>query len=173
MLRGKDVLFSQEGIRWNRPLTGFGCSSTFSAAIYIVDGILCSSDKRCRGSYYSGCCKLLPHISFSNLNPSQDYLHLKQRRAEIQSQGYLGLIVGSSRAINQSNLVVLFQDQSSNVQSITPHEVEFRLIDEHGKPFHNHATQLLDFTAGEVRFTGTTPSHGAAFKDWQRVAFNH
>lgn len=107
------------------------------------------------------------------LNPSQDYLHLKQRRAEIQSQGYLGLIVGSSRAINQSNLVVLFQDQSSNVQSITPHEVEFRLVDEHGKPFHNHATQLLDFTAGEVRFTGTTPSHGTAFKDWQRVAFNH
>lgn len=107
------------------------------------------------------------------LNPSQDYLHLKQRRAEIQSQGYLGLIVGSSRAINRGNLVVLFEDQSSNVQSITPHEVEFRLIDEDGKPFHNHSTQLLDFTAGEVRFTGTTPPHGAAFKDWRRIEFNH
>ena len=107
------------------------------------------------------------------LNPSQDYLHLKQRRAEIQSQGYLGLIVGSSRAINRGNLVVLFQDQSSNVQSIVPHEVEFRLIDEDGKPFHNHSTQLLDFTAGEVRFTGTTPPHSAAFKDWRKVKFNH
>jgi len=107
------------------------------------------------------------------LNPSQDYFHLKDRRAEIESQGYSGLIVGSSRAINRGNLVVLFEDQTSNVQSIIPHEVEFRLIDENGDPFYNHATQLLDFTAGEVRFTGITPANGAAYRDWQRVNFNH
>jgi RES domain len=107
------------------------------------------------------------------LNPSQDYLHLKDRRAEIESQGYSGLIVGSSRAVKRGNLVVLFEDQSFNVQNIIPHEVEFRLIDENGDPFHNHATQLLDFTAGEVRFTGAVPPDGAAYRDWQRVDFNH
>jgi len=107
------------------------------------------------------------------LNPSQDYSHLKQRRTRIESNGYLGLIVRSSRAINRGNLVVLFEDQSSNVQSITPHEVEFRLIDENGDPFHNHSAQLLDFTAGEVRFPGTAPPHGAAYRNWRRVEFNH
>jgi hypothetical protein len=107
------------------------------------------------------------------LNPSQDYSHLKQRRSVIESHGYLGLIVRSSRAINRGNLVVLFEDQSSNVQSVTPHEVEFRLIDQNGNPFHNHSTQLLDFTAGEVRFTGTAPPQSAAYKNWRRVEFNH
>jgi hypothetical protein len=107
------------------------------------------------------------------LNPSQDYSHLKQRRAVIESHGYLGLIVRSSRAINRGNLVVLFEDQSTNVHSIDPYEAEFRLIDQNGDPFHNHATQLLDFTAGEVRFPGAAPPYGAAYKNWRRVEFNH
>ena len=107
------------------------------------------------------------------LNPSQDYSHLKRRRTRIESNGYLGLIVRSSRAIKRGNLVVLFEDQSSNVQSITPHEVEFRLIDENGKPFYDHSKQLLDFTAGEVRFPGIVPPGGAAYKNWRRVEFNH
>jgi hypothetical protein len=107
------------------------------------------------------------------LNPSQDYEHLKRRRTRIESNGYLGLIVGSSRAINRGNLVVLFEDQSSNVQDIIPYEVEFRLIDENGDPFYNHATQVLDFTAGEVRFTGTVAPDGEAYKTWHEVKFNH
>jgi RES domain-containing protein len=87
------------------------------------------------------------------LNPAQDYEHLKDRRAAIQSSGYRGLRAPSSRVRGSGEMVVLFQDQSQNIQSITPYEVEFRLMTsaDPPAPFANHAVDLLDFTAGEVR----------------------
>jgi hypothetical protein len=60
-------------------------------------------------------------------------------------------------------MVVLFEDQSKNVQTITPHEVEFRLIAPAHPPtvpFASHATDLLDYLAGEVRIVAT-PAHDA------------
>jgi len=107
------------------------------------------------------------------VNPSQDYEHLKQRRADIQSNGYKGLRAPSSRARRGGNLIILFDDQSSHVQSIIPYEVEFRLITVQGGPFINHAQDLLDFTAGEVRMPWIQPAGGSAYQNWQRVEFNH
>jgi RES domain-containing protein len=114
------------------------------------------------------------------LNPSQDYKHLKDRRAAIQSNGYQGLRSPSSRVRGTGHMVVLFQDQSKNVQSITPHEVEFRLVtsDTPPAPFTNHATDLLDFAAGEVRVIPSPnphPPHPSldAYRDWTTVEFNH
>jgi RES domain-containing protein len=113
-------------------------------------------------------------------NPSQDYGHLKDRRAFLQHSGYKGLRAPSSRVTSPGNMVVLFNDQSGNLARIIPHEVEFRLVTAgmpHG-PFVNHATQVLDFTAGEVRMN--PPSSGArlpsalkAYSSWSRVEFNH
>src|SRR5262245_6772918 len=62
------------------------------------------------------------------LNPSQDYMHLKDRRADIQAAGYNGLRAPSTRATAPGNMVVLFDDQSGNLASITPYDVEFRLL---------------------------------------------
>jgi hypothetical protein len=62
------------------------------------------------------------------LNPSHDYAHLKQRRADIESSGYKGLRAPSSRARRGGNLIILFNDQSSHVQSIIPHEVEASIM---------------------------------------------
>jgi hypothetical protein len=114
------------------------------------------------------------------LNPSQDYHHLKDRRAAIEHNSYKGLRAPSSRVRGTGNMVVLFEDQSGNVQSITPSEVEFRLITS-GLPsvaFTNHAVDLLDFTAGEVRLVtpvATTGTRGASrpYQHWTRVEFNH
>ena len=107
------------------------------------------------------------------LNPSRDYEHLKDARANIEYLGYNGLVVESSRVTTPGNLVVLFDDQSTNVASIVPHDVEFQLVDTNGLPFHNHVVQTLDFTTGEVQFSGPPPSGGSAYSTWHRVNFNH
>jgi RES domain-containing protein len=52
------------------------------------------------------------------VNPSQDYNHLKDGRALIEHNGYHGLRAPSSRVKGAGSMVVLFNDQSSNVQSI-------------------------------------------------------
>jgi hypothetical protein len=76
-------------------------------------------------------------------------------------------------------MVVLFQDQSKNVQTITPFMVEFRLITstDPPAPFSNHAVDLLDFTAGEIRvihIAGACPHPVLdGFQDWIRIDFNH
>ncbi|HEY0320413.1 MAG TPA: RES family NAD+ phosphorylase [Pyrinomonadaceae bacterium] len=108
------------------------------------------------------------------LNPSQDYEHLKKSRAVIENSDYKGIKVESSRVTTGGNLIVLFEDQSSNVQSITPYEIKYRLITTAGTPFYNHATEILDFTAGDVMITDSSlPSGGGGFKNWRRVDFNH
>jgi hypothetical protein len=88
------------------------------------------------------------------LNPSQDYHHLNDRRADIQAAGYQGIRAPSTRVVGGGNMVALFDDQSKNLHSITPYEVEFRLITPGPPPrvpFASHATDLLDYLAGEVR----------------------
>jgi hypothetical protein len=85
------------------------------------------------------------------LNPSQDYWHLKDRRADIQTSGYRGLRGPSTRATLPGNMVVLFDDQSGNVASITPYDAEFRLLTPAATPFASHATDRLDYLTGEVR----------------------
>jgi hypothetical protein len=47
------------------------------------------------------------------------------------------------------------------------------LIDENGNPFNNHATQVLDFIAREVPFTGSAPRSAAVYTGWKRIDFNH
>jgi len=108
------------------------------------------------------------------VNPSQDYNHLKEGRAAIESSGYSGLRAPSSRVKGGGNMVVLFTDQSGNVGSITPYTVEFRLVTA-GPPavrFVNHATEVLDFTAGEVKLTGT-PLGTLTYAYWHRIEFHH
>ena len=94
------------------------------------------------------------------LNPSQDYQHLKDRRAAIENNGYLGLRAPSSRVRGSGNMIVLFEDQSKNVQRITPFQMEFRMITSvrPPAPFTNHALELLDFTAGEVQIILPNPT---------------
>ncbi len=111
------------------------------------------------------------------LNPSQDYWHLKDRRAEIQASGYTGLRAPSTRTTTAGNMVVLFDDQSGNVASITPYEVEFRLLTPAGAPFASHATDPFDYIAGEVcvlpRGPAPLPPPLMAYGAWSRVQFNH
>jgi RES domain-containing protein len=108
------------------------------------------------------------------LNPSQDYNHLKDARAALEHGGYDGLSAPSSRVKGGGNMVVLFSDQSGNVRNITPFAVEFPLVTSapHAPPFTNHATEVLDFTAGEVKLSGT-PQGCATYANWQRVEFHH
>jgi RES domain-containing protein len=108
------------------------------------------------------------------VNPSQDYHHLKDARAAIEHNGYRGLRAPSSRVKGGGNMVVLFDDQSSIIQSITPYLVDFRLIraGPAAAPFTNHATEVLDFAAGEVRLTGT-PLGITAYANWRRIEFHH
>jgi len=108
------------------------------------------------------------------VNPSQDYYHLKDGRAAIEHKGYSGVRAPSSRVKGGGNMVVLFYDQSGNVQSITPYTVEFRLVTAGppAVPFTNHATEILDFTGGEVKLTGT-PLAITTYADWQRIEFHH
>ena len=105
-------------------------------------------------------------------NPSQDYYHLKQCRADIQSDKYRGIRAPSSRSTQNGNTVVLFGDQSRNVRCITPFVVNFRLMSTANTHFVNHAVDLLDFTAGEVRIVGT-PSGATTYANFVRVPFNH
>ncbi len=124
------------------------------------------------------------------LSPAQDYHHLKDRRAAIEHLGYNGLRAPSSRVRGPGHMVVLFADQSKNVQRITPFEVEFRLItsDKPPRPFANLATDVLDYCAGEVRVgpAGAAASYFGAgsilssatsafvgFAGWTQVDFNH
>lgn len=114
------------------------------------------------------------------LNPSQDYTHLKDRRAAIENQGYRGLRAPSSRVRGPGHMIVLFADQSRNLARITPFEIELRLItsDVPPRPFTNQATDSLDYQAGEVRVL--PPPSGIAlppdlipYQSWSRVEFNH
>ena len=112
------------------------------------------------------------------MNPSQDYRHLKDRRAAIQAASYRGLQAPSTRSSTPGNMVVLFDDQSKNVASITPYGVEFRLITPAGVPFASHATDQLDYLAGEVRVVTSPgaaplPATIAGLSTWQRVDFDH
>jgi hypothetical protein len=115
------------------------------------------------------------------LNPSQDYHHLKDRRADIQAAGYRGLRAPSARVVGGGNMVVLFDDQSKNLQSITPYEVEFRLITPGPSPrtpFASHVTDLLDYLAGEVRVLAppaptVLPPALIPFAAWTVVPLNH
>lgn len=112
------------------------------------------------------------------MNPSQDYRHLKDRRAAIQAAGYRGLEAPSTRSTTPGNMVVLFDDQSRNIASITPYGAEFRLTTPAGLPFASHATDQLDYLAGEVRIvtpsgSAPLPAAIATFSTWQRVGFNH
>ena len=108
------------------------------------------------------------------VNPSQDYNHLKDGRAAIEHNGYGGLRAPSSRVKGAGNMVVLFNDQSRNVQSIALHIVEFRLVTggSPALPFTNHATEVLDFAAGDVKLTGT-PLGIATYANWHRIEFHH
>ena len=107
------------------------------------------------------------------LNPSQDYEHLKERRTFIESNRYKGLRAPSSRSTTGGEMIVLFDDQSKNVE-LKPYTVEFRLVTVPPvAPFGNHMTELLDFTAGEVRFVGAIPPGVAGYAGWTLVRFNH
>lgn len=115
------------------------------------------------------------------LNPSQDYRLLKDRRAAIQTAGYNGLRAPSTRDVGGGAMTVLFDDQSRNVMRITPYEVEFRLITPARRPtvaFASHATDQLDYLAGEVRVIAPAPPAALpaplrAFSAWTLVPFKH
>jgi hypothetical protein len=107
------------------------------------------------------------------LNPSQDYEHLKDRRAFIESNGYKGIKAPSSRSVKGGEMVVLFDDQSKNA-NLNPYTIEFRLVTRAPVvAFSNHLIQVLDFTAGEVQFVGSTPPGLAGYAGWTTVPFNH
>ena len=75
----------------------------------------------------------------------------------------------------------LFDDQSKNLQAITPYEVEFRLITPGAPPrapFASHVTNLVDYLAGEVRVVAppapaALPPALVPLAAWTVVPFNH
>jgi len=68
---------------------------------------------------------------------------------------------------------VLFDDQSKNVE-LTPYTIEFRLVTRPPTAlFGNHLVELLDFTAGEARFSGSEPPGATGYAHWTWVPFNH
>lgn len=109
------------------------------------------------------------------LNPSQDYHHLKDRRAHLQSMGYRGLRAPSSRVRGVGHMAVLFDDQSRNVAVVTPYDLDLRLVTPPpAVPFVSHAADRLDFEAAEVRVTGAAlPPELLPYAAWTRVEFNH
>lgn len=94
------------------------------------------------------------------MNPARDYKHLKDKRAEVENQGYNGLRAPSSRSKTGGNIVALFDDQSGNIASLTPYEVEFRLIDLSSTQYVTPTVQRLDFDAGEIRMPAGYPFGG-------------
>jgi hypothetical protein len=107
------------------------------------------------------------------VNPSQDYEHLKDRRAFIEHNGYSGIKAPSSRSTAGGEMIVLVDDQSKNVD-LQPYTAEFRLVTAPSAiAFANHMTEVLDFTAGEVQFVGPAPPGVAGYTTWTRVPFNH
>ncbi|HTU16823.1 MAG TPA: RES family NAD+ phosphorylase [Gemmataceae bacterium] len=107
------------------------------------------------------------------VNPSQDYEHLKERRAFLESSGYQGIRAPSSRSTAGGEIIVLFDDQSKNVD-LDPYTVELRLMTRPPvAPFSNHLIEVLDFTAGEARFACSGPPGVTGYAHWSRVAFNH
>jgi len=74
-------------------------------------------------------------------------------------------------------MIVLFDDQSGNLASITPYDIEFRLLAPGGAPFTSQATDQLDYLRGEVRVlpTGAVPLPPAlaAYSGWSIASFNH
>jgi hypothetical protein len=109
-------------------------------------------------------------------NPSQDYEHLKRARAHIQASGYEGIRAPSSRCRQQGVMLALFNDQSRNVASIVPHQVEFSLLQPNGLPFTNQASHDLDFGAGTVQVLANPnplPAALQAYANPQVIRFNH
>ena len=106
------------------------------------------------------------------LNPSQDYEHLKLKRAEIQALGYDGLRAPSTRCTRRGSMIVLFDDQSANVHAIRPYEVEIALVTAGPNPtwFNNHVTQILNFAGANFRFTNK-PLPGFTSSNWQFIQF--
>jgi hypothetical protein len=115
------------------------------------------------------------------LNPSQDYRHLKDRRAAIQSAGYNSIRAPSTRDAGGGAMTVFFDDQSKNVGHITAFDAEFRLITPRRLPtipFASHVTDQVDYLAGEVRVVNppgraALPASLRAFSAWTVVPFNH
>ncbi len=77
-------------------------------------------------------------------------------------------------------MVVLFNDQSRNVRSITPYYVSFELLKPAPPPlaaFGSHITDELDFLAGSVQLSAmrgaSVPGHLHHYSRATRLAFNH
>jgi hypothetical protein len=106
------------------------------------------------------------------VNPSQDYQHLRDRRAWIESNGYKGLRAPSSRSTNGGRIVALFDDQSLNVRRIVPFGVSLSMITSTSplKQFANHMTDQLDFSAGAVVIPNCTDP---VFRTPTKLKFNH
>ncbi|MCH9686934.1 MAG: RES family NAD+ phosphorylase [Deltaproteobacteria bacterium] len=116
-------------------------------------------DLDAHGSFY----QVFPSLS---LSPSQDYEHLKAKRAEIQAHGYQGLSARSTRSRDGGRILAMFGDLSPLVASIEPTPPEVRLVtrDLPRRPFVNHAVDRLDFNTGEVRALDSMV--------WETIEFN-
>ena len=108
-------------------------------------------------------------------------LRLHNKTADLREKSLGGDSTHRRGPSEQGNLVVLFDDQSKNIQSIIPYEVEFRLITPARSPvilFASHASDQLDYLAGEIRIhppssTAALPPALVPFSGWMLVPFNH
>jgi hypothetical protein len=87
-----------------------------------------------------------------------------------------GLRARSCRSTSGTGaMVVLFDDQSTNIQAMNPYLIEFRLLTPNLVPFQNIGADLVAYTTGEVRITGTpaSPPEIQRYSNWRQVPFNH
>lgn len=109
-------------------------------------------------------------------NPSQDYHHLKDRRAHLQTAKYEGLRAPSSRCTRGGCMVVLFSDVSRRVATIEPVLVRMSLIQGGARPFSNHATDILDFEQIAVQASpvgAVVPPWASSYSSRTILPFRH
>lgn len=118
------------------------------------------------------------------ISPSHDYLHSGLVRDIIQDKGYNGLIAPSSRDTNNKsdfidngNIIVLFEDQSTNISSIESYTIAFRLSQNNYKNFNDVSCQSLNFNICHVLIKSSTKMHYLMpplddFNFWKAIAFN-
>jgi len=134
----QEYLQSLDGFHMRNPMGGVGPAPAIDAVLWRIEFAIDIHNIANLNAVSAGFFGVFPCMM---TNPSQDYWHLKHRRANMQAVGYSGLFAPSSRSCAGGRLLVIFGDQSANVARIDPVEISMRLLSNPNpppNPFLNH-----------------------------------